>query len=54
MSGIKVYCADVTDWDKTRTIIGNIGPVHLLVNNAGIYTWEPFLKGTKETFRRYV
>ena len=45
---IDVYNVDIADWDKTRTVVESIGPIQLLVNNAGITYPTPFLDVTKE------
>uniref|UniRef100_A0A2S2NFU6 D-erythrulose reductase n=1 Tax=Schizaphis graminum TaxID=13262 RepID=A0A2S2NFU6_SCHGA len=38
---------DIGDWDSTYCKILEIGPVHGLVNNAGVANIEPFLEMTK-------
>lgn len=45
---IEVYNQDVADWEKTRSVVQSIGPIDLLVNNAGITNWTSFLEVTKE------
>ena len=44
---INVYNVDIANWDKTRSVVENIGPVDFLVNNAGVLLEEPFLDITK-------
>lgn len=45
---IEIYNVDIAEWDKTRSIVQSIGPIDLLVNNAGITNWTSFLEVTKE------
>ncbi|XP_071033526.1 L-xylulose reductase-like [Parasteatoda tepidariorum] len=33
---IKTVCLDVGNWESTKSAIGRIGPIDLLVNNAAI------------------
>lgn len=47
LSGTKQIFCDISDWDDTYTKMKNIGPVHGLVNNAGVAVIEPFLNVTK-------
>ena len=39
---------DIADWDRTRAVVESIGPIDLLVNNAGITNWSSFLEVTKD------
>lgn len=49
--GIKTICLDIgQDWHKTKKVIEEIGPVHCLVNNAGVASCEPFLEASPESF----
>ena len=50
---IHVYNVDISDWDKTRHAVQQIGPVDLLVNNAGINVIKPFLEVDKQELNRY-
>jgi len=52
LSGTKQIFCDVSDWDDTYTKMKNIGPVHGLVNNAGVAVIEPFLDVTKHGWDR--
>lgn len=44
---IPLLC-DLTDWDATRKVVEGVGPVHLLVNNAGVAAITPFVDVKKE------
>lgn len=46
-------CVDVADWDATRKAVQDIGPIELLVNNAGIGCLESFLEVKPESFDKY-
>jgi 2-hydroxycyclohexanecarboxyl-CoA dehydrogenase len=52
------YRMDVSDSDQVRAVIAQVedelGPVQVLVNNAGIDKIEPFIDSTEETWRRIV
>jgi L-xylulose reductase len=39
---IPVPC-DLSDWEGTRKAVEGVGPVHLLVNSAGVAAITPFL-----------
>ena len=54
MPGIETHVLDVTDWDKARKTIEDLGPIDLLVNNAGTACPEPFLDVKKETLYKYI
>ena len=41
------YNIDIADWDKTRSVVENIGPIDMLVNNAAVAIQTPFLDVTK-------
>lgn len=41
-------CVDLADWEATEQALSNVGPVDLLVNNAGVALLQPFLEITKE------
>ena len=49
---IIVYNVDISDWDKTRHVVQQIGPADLLVNNAAIIINKPFLEYDKEDLFR--
>lgn len=40
---ITPICVDLSDWTATRKAVEAIGPIDVLVNNAGITIVEPFL-----------
>lgn len=44
---------DVGDWDSAYTKLLEIGPVHGLVNNAGVAHIEPFLKTSQLGWDEY-
>jgi len=44
---------DIGDWDMTYTKILELGPVHGLVNNAGVAHIEPFLEMTQHGWDEY-
>jgi 2-hydroxycyclohexanecarboxyl-CoA dehydrogenase len=52
------YQMDISDSDQVREVIARItvelGPVDVLVNNAGIDKIEPFIDSTESTWRRIV
>ncbi|XP_051015266.1 carbonyl reductase [NADPH] 2-like [Acomys russatus] len=50
--GIEPVCVDLGDWEATEKALGGIGPVDLLVNNAGVVLVQPFISSTKEAFDR--
>ncbi|XP_076791421.1 carbonyl reductase [NADPH] 2-like isoform X3 [Arvicanthis niloticus] len=50
--GIEPVCVDLGDWEATEKALGGIGPVDLLVNNAGVALMQPFIESTKEIFDR--
>ena len=45
---------DISDWDQTRQVVQKIGPVDLLVNNAGIQLVKSFFDTTKQDVYKYV
>lgn len=45
---IETHTLDLADWDATRKLLTGLGPVDLLVNNAGTSIVKPFLEFTKE------
>lgn len=47
---IEPVVCDLTDWDTTAKVIGELGPVDLLVNNAGVSILQPFLDITPEVY----
>lgn len=46
--GVKPVCVDLSDWEATERMLGGVGPVDLLVNNAAVAVLQPFLEVTKE------
>ncbi|GAB1609110.1 L-xylulose reductase-like [Argonauta hians] len=47
---VPVVC-DVSDWDRTREVVTSLGPIDLLVNNAGIASLSSFVEATREDFQ---
>ncbi|XP_051959543.1 L-xylulose reductase [Xyrauchen texanus] len=47
---IKPVCVDLSDWDATERVLGDVGPVDLLVNNAAFAKLQPFLEVTPDQF----
>ena len=52
----KAYACDVADYDAAqecvRQVIADVGPIDVLVNNAGIYEFAPLEHITVEHFRK--
>uniref|UniRef100_K7EFR4 Dicarbonyl and L-xylulose reductase n=1 Tax=Ornithorhynchus anatinus TaxID=9258 RepID=K7EFR4_ORNAN len=48
--GIETVCVDLGSWEATEKALADVGPVDLLVNNAGVALLQPFLDVTKEAF----
>lgn len=47
-------CVDVADIEATRREVEGAGPIHLLVNNAGVTELQPFLDVTVDAYDKYV
>ncbi|XP_077979799.1 L-xylulose reductase-like [Glandiceps talaboti] len=47
---IHTVTVDLSDWDATQVAVESIGPIDLLVNNAGVVVRQPFLDITKDEF----
>lgn len=45
---IHPVCADLSNWMETRKAVETIGPIDLLVNNAGISIVQPLLEVSEE------
>ena len=43
---VETVACDLTDWEATRAAVEALGPVHCLVNNAGVFLRQPFLEVT--------
>ena len=43
---VETVACDLTDWEATRAAVEALGPVHCLVNNAGVAHLKPFLEAT--------
>ncbi len=44
-----VFC-DLSDWNVARQTVQKLGPIDLLVNNAGVGSLQNFLDITEEEF----
>lgn len=49
-ASIRPVCVDLTDWEATDAALKDLGPVDLLVNNAGRSLIAPFLEATPDQF----
>ena len=49
---IHTVCVDLSDWDSTRKAVDGIGPIDLLVNNAGYGVGTPFLDVTEDELNK--
>ena len=47
---LETVACDLTDWEATRAAVEALGPVHCLVNNAGVSSHKPFLDATEADF----
>ncbi|XP_072522837.1 L-xylulose reductase [Salminus brasiliensis] len=47
---IRPVCVDLSDWGATAEALKDVGPVDLLVNNAGCAKLQPFLEVTEDQF----
>jgi len=47
---VKPVEVDLSNWDETKKVVEEVGPVDLLVNNAAISILEPFLEMHPESF----
>ena len=45
---VETVACDLTDWEATRAAVEALGPVHCLVNNAGVIIRQPFLEVTPD------
>lgn len=44
---IEIHNVDIGDWERSRDVVKNIGPIDMLVNNAAVVHVNSFLDGTK-------
>jgi len=51
---VETRAVDLEDWEATRAVIVEIGPVHFLVNNAAVIEVDDFLNIRPESFDKYV
>jgi len=51
-TNIKTHAIDVADWAKTRELVGSLGNIDLLVNNAGVASLAPAEDASEEEFDR--
>jgi L-xylulose reductase len=47
---IRTVCVDLSDWDATKKAVEDIGPIDLLVNNAGVLQLHSFLEVEPQKF----
>lgn len=47
-------CMDVTDLAAVETAVKAAGPIHLLVNNAGVTRLQSVLDTTPDAYDKYV
>ncbi|XP_040291497.1 carbonyl reductase [NADPH] 2-like [Bufo bufo] len=52
--GVQTVCVDLVDWPATEAALSSVGPVDLLVNNAGIAEQQSFLEMTQDSFDRHI
>ena len=45
-------CVDVSDIESVEKVVKSLGPVHLLVNNAGVSHLQSFLDITAQEYDR--
>ena len=43
-------CVDVANIEAIKKEVEKVDPIHLLVNNAGVTTLQPFLEVTPEAY----
>ncbi|XP_069122877.1 L-xylulose reductase-like [Argopecten irradians] len=48
VTSMNIVQADLQDWDGSRKILEQLGPIDLLVNNAGVSSPAPFMEVKKE------
>ncbi|KAJ8308555.1 hypothetical protein KUTeg_013429 [Tegillarca granosa] len=53
-AGAKTLQVDLEDWDKTRSIVKNVGNIDILVNNAGYHVSKNFLDTVKESLDKQI
>ena len=46
-------CVDLSDWAATRKAVEEIGPIDLLVNDAGIISHAPFVDTDENSLDKY-
>jgi len=49
---IQTVSLDITDLSRTREVVSGLGPIHCLVNNAGVFAMAPALESSTEEFDR--
>lgn len=54
VAGIHIININLEDWVATQKAVEEIGPVDLLVNNAGVAVLESFLDIKPESFDRFL
>ncbi|XP_077980721.1 L-xylulose reductase-like [Glandiceps talaboti] len=51
---IHTVTVDLSDWDATQVAVESIGPIDLLVNNAGVFGPQQFLEVTRDEFEKTI
>ncbi|KFM69898.1 L-xylulose reductase, partial [Stegodyphus mimosarum] len=49
---VEIVCADISNWRETESVIKSLGPIDLLVNNAGVASLQDVGCVTEEEFDR--
>lgn len=50
---IDIIAVDLSDWKATEEALKNVGPIDLLVNNAGLAILEPITEVSENSIDRY-
>ena len=51
---IRAVCLDLVDWQSAQNAVKSLGHIDLLVNNAGVAEYSPFIDVTMDSFDRRV
>lgn len=49
---IEIIAVDLADWKATKQALKNVGPIDLLVNNAGLAILEPLTAVSEDSVDR--
>ena len=50
--GVSTVCVDISDLGKVEAAVKVVGPIHLLVNNAGVSQLQSVLTTTPDVYDR--